>query len=233
MSARQFGSDSSTAVSIQPVNIRVDGGILDGDLVIPAGANGLVVFAHGSGSSRRSPRNQYVAQVLQSSHSATLLFDLLTPDEEEEDAESGHLRFNISWLAERLITVTRWASLAKATKAMRLGYFGSSTGAAAALVAAASLGKTIDAVVSRGGRPDLAAEALPRVHAPTLLIVGGADALVLQLNRQAYARLHCPKELAVVPGASHLFEEEGALEKVAHLAARWFHEHWKTASANT
>jgi putative phosphoribosyl transferase len=226
MSARQFGADSS-AIAIQPVHIRVTGGILEGDLVVPAGARGLVVFAHGSGSSRSSPRNQHVAQVLQAAHSATLLFDLLTPDEEEEDAESGHLRFNIPWLAERLVSVTRWAALCAATKSLRLGYFGSSTGAAAALVAAASLGRTIDAVVSRGGRPDLASDALPRVHAPTLLIVGGADALVLQLNRQAYARLHCPKELAVVPGASHLFEEEGALEQVAHLAARWFQDHWK------
>ncbi len=217
---------------LDSVRIPLDDITLDGELIIPRDAKGLVLFAHGSGSSRRSPRNQFVARVVRQSGSATLLFDLLTRAEEAEDAYNGHLRFNIGLLAERLVGATRWASLMPATKRLRLGYFGSSTGAAAALIAAASLGNTIAAVVSRGGRPDLAMEALPRVTAATLLVVGERDELVMQLNQQAYARLRCKKRLSTVPEATHLFEEPGALEEVAHLAAEWFQQHWKANDAS-
>jgi len=212
--------------SFDSVRIPLDGVTLEGELIIPEHTQGLVLFAHGSGSSRHSPRNQFVARVLRQSGSATLLFDLLTPAEEAEDAHTGHLRFNIGLLAERLGGATRWAALIPATKRLRLGYFGSSTGAAAALIAAASLGDTIDAVVSRGGRPDLAMEALSRVTAATLLIVGERDEVVMQLNEQAYARLRCKKRLSTVPEATHLFAEPGALEEVARLAAEWFQQHW-------
>jgi dienelactone hydrolase len=219
-------------LSSEEVHIPLDGVTLEGELIIPAEAKGLVLFAHGSGSSRHSPRNQFVARVLRESGSATLLFDLLTRAEEAEDAYTGHLRFNIGLLAERLVGATRWTSLLPATKRLRLGYFGSSTGAAAALIAAAAPGATIDAVVSRGGRPDLAMEVLPRVTAATLFIVGERDELVMQLNRQAYARLRCEKRLSTVPDATHLFEEPGALEEVARLAAHWFQTHFKTAAAH-
>jgi pimeloyl-ACP methyl ester carboxylesterase len=200
---------------------------LDGDLTIPDGSRGLVLFAHGSGSSRRSPRNRFVAEALQQHGCATLLFDLLTRKEEAEDAFSGNFRFNIGLLTERLIGATRWVSLMPVTKRLRVAYFGSSTGAAAALEAAAVLGDDIASVVSRGGRPDLAMEALPSVEAATLFIVGEQDNLVLRLNEQAFARLRCEKEFAVVPGATHLFEEPGALEEVARLGGRWFQTHFE------
>lgn len=225
---RQDGREPDLSSS-GPVQIPLNGVTLDGELIIPRSSQGLVVFAHGSGSSRHSPRNQFVARVVRESGSATLLFDLLTRAEEAEDAATGHLRFDIGLLARRLVGATRWISLLPSARNLRLGYFGSSTGAAAALIAAASLGVTLDAVVSRGGRPDLAVEALPRVAAATLLIVGERDDLVMHLNRQAYDRLRCQKRLAIVPKATHLFEEPGALEEVARLAAEWFQQHWKAA----
>lgn len=195
---------------------------LEGDLGIPEGAKGIVVFAHGSGSSRRSPRNRFVAQTLRQGGLATLLFDLLTQEEEVMDMWSGHLRFNIGLLADRLVGVTDWVIRNQDTQKLRIGYFGASTGAAAALVAAADRPGAVNAVVSRGGRPDLAGPALPHVKAPTLLIVGGADVPVITLNEEALAKLRVEKRLVVVPGASHLFEEPGALEEVARLALDWF-----------
>ncbi|MCP2262558.1 Alpha/beta hydrolase family protein [Streptoalloteichus tenebrarius] len=213
----------------QPVTLETSGplgpGRLSGDLVVPADATGVVVFAHGSGSSRHSPRNRAVAEKLQDSGCATLLLDLLTPGEEEVDARTTELRFDIGLLADRLTTavdrVAEWPN----TRDRPVGLFGASTGAAAALVAAARRPDRVAAVVSRGGRPDLAGEALAAVRAPTLLVVGGHDTQVLQLNRQAAALLGGPHELSVVPGASHLFGEPGALAKVAELAAAWFREH--------
>ncbi len=201
--------------------------MLSGDLDIPQRARGLVLFAHGSGSSRRSPRNQAVAQVLRDAGMATLLFDLLTPQEEVEDAHTGHLRFDIGLLSRRLAIVTEEIADDSHSRNLGLGYFGASTGGAAALRAAAVLESTIGAVVSRGGRPDLAGEALAHVQAPTLLIVGERDEEVLRLNEEAYAQLQCHKSLAVVPHATHLFEEPGALEEVARLAADWFRKHLK------
>jgi len=198
---------------------------LEGNLEMPEGAQGIVVFAHGSGSSRHSPRNRYVAQVLREAGLATLLMDLLTPEEEVADAQLRHLRFDIPLLAERLRGVTDWLVKAPATQSLKIGYFGASTGAAAALVAAAQRPNAIGAVVSRGGRPDLAGPDLPRVQAPTLLIVGGNDSLVLDLNREALQRLQGEKKLEILPGATHLFEEPGALEEVARLATRWFVRH--------
>jgi putative phosphoribosyl transferase len=207
------------------VSIPVGRFHLEGDLAIPAAAAGIVVFAHGSGSSRRSPRNRFVAQWLRERKLGTLLFDLLTPAEERADEFSGHLRFDIDLLAQRLISATRWI-LRETMGEPNVGYFGASTGGAAALVAAAELGAEIAAVVSRGGRPDLAGEALALVKAPTLLIVGGDDDVVLELNRTALSQLHCEKRLHVVPGATHLFEEPGSLEEVAGEAAAWFREHF-------
>lgn len=206
---------------------------LAGDLEIPAGSAGLVLFAHGSGSSRHSPRNRLVARALREAGSGTLLFDLLTREEEADDARSGHLRFNIDFLADRLIAATRWISSHPVASRFPVGYFGSSTGGAAALAAAATLGSRIEAVVSRGGRPDLAMESLPQVKAATLLIVGERDEIVLRLNRQAFDRIRGEKNLAVVPGATHLFEESGTLEQVAQLAARWFQRHWQPAATET
>ena len=198
---------------------------LTGDLEIPEKARGLVLFAHGSGSSRLSPRNQAVAEVLRDAGLATLLFDLLTQEEEVEDAYSGHLRFDIGMLSRRLAVVTEEIADDPVSRNLGIGYFGASTGGAAALRAAAALGTTIGAVVSRGGRPDLAGEALAHVKAPTLLIVGERDEEVLQLNQHAYAELQCEKSLAVVPHATHLFQESGALEEVARLAADWFRKY--------
>jgi dienelactone hydrolase len=192
---------------------------LDGDLVVPPSSGGVVLFAHGSGSSRLSPRNTYVAGILQQRGIGTLLFDLLTR-EEDRDYET---RFDISLLTQRLLSATAWLQDRPQTQALKFGYFGASTGAAAALRAAAEMGNKIAAVVSRGGRPDLAGElALRRVNAPTLLIVGAADYDVVELNRQAYALMHCAKELKLIPGATHLFEEEGTLEQAATAAADWF-----------
>jgi putative phosphoribosyl transferase len=198
---------------------------LKGDLVIPARANGVVLFAHGSGSGRHSPRNQFVAEELQAAGLATLLIDLLTTEEEAAERHTGHLRFDIGLLAERLIAATRWLDEQPATGSLGLGYFGASTGAGAALMAAAQAPTRVQAVVSRGGRPDLAGENLPRVRAPTLLIVGGHDLIVLDLNRSAMARMQADTRLEIVPGASHLFEEPGALRAVARLASDWFVRH--------
>ena len=207
------------------VTIPVGRVVLGGHLEIPKGARGLVLFVHGSGSSRHSPRNQFVASVLREAGNGTLLFDLLTLAEEKDDAATGHLRFDIHLLTERLEAATHWAGLHLATRRLPIGYFGSSTGGAAALLAAAALRSSVNAVVSRGGRPDLAREALPLVSAPTLLIVGELDDTVLRLNESAYEELKCHKALAIVPRATHLFEEQGALEEVARLAADWFRKH--------
>ncbi|MBW4492830.1 MAG: dienelactone hydrolase family protein [Oscillatoria princeps RMCB-10] len=195
---------------------------LEGHLSVPENARGVVLFAHGSGSSRHSPRNRYVAQTLSEGGFATLLIDLLTRDEEAEDSRLGHLRFNIDFLAERLTDATEWIAQSQDIDHLNIGYFGASTGAAAALVAAAELGEAISAVVSRGGRPDLAGTALPNVKAPTLLIVGGNDLPVIDMNRGALEKLGAEKKLEIVPGATHLFEEPGALEEVAQLARDWF-----------
>jgi pimeloyl-ACP methyl ester carboxylesterase len=198
---------------------------LGGELNLPPGASSIVLFAHGSGSSRHSPRNQHVARLLRhGGKTGTLLFDLLTAEEDAE-ANTRHLQFNIPLLAERLVAVTMWVLDAVVTRDISVGYFGSSTGAAAALVAAAELSETVGAVVSRGGRPDLAGDALGHVKAPTLLIVGGNDKPVVALNEEAYYLLHCERALRIVPGAAHLFEEHGALEKVAEMAADWFAAH--------
>jgi putative phosphoribosyl transferase len=197
---------------------------LHGDLVILDRAAGLVLFAHGSGSSRLSPRNRYVASVIHEANVGTLLFDLLTSNEEIVDARTAHLRFDIDFLAQRLRSATRWVREQPVARGLRIGYFGSSTGGGAALVAAADE-ENIGAVVSRGGRPDLAGSALARVKAPTLLIVGGFDEPVLRLNEAAFEQLECEKELQVIPGATHLFEEPGTLERVAQLAADWFRQH--------
>ncbi len=204
--------------------IEIANGVtLTGDLIIPANAKGLVIFAHGSGSSRLSRRNQRVAARLHDGALATLLFDLLTIAEDVIDERSAELRFDIPLLAERLVQVTAWAQAQPATAPLPVGYFGSNTGAAAALVAAAIRPERVHAVVSRGGRPDLAGPYLPHVKAPTLLIVGGNDAPVIGMNQTALERLSAtPKELVIVPGASHLFEEPGALHRVAALALRWF-----------
>ena len=198
---------------------------LEGNLVVPEGAEGIVLFAHGSGSSRHSPRNRYVAQVLQSGGLATLLFDLLTAREDDVDRRTGQYRFEIDLLADRLVGATRWALEQDEIRGLALGYFGSSTGAAAALVAAAETPQNVSAIVSRGGRPDLAGPALSQVQAPTLLIVGGDDEPVIDLNRQALARLSGEKDLQIVPGATHLFEEPGALETVSNMALDWFRRH--------
>src|SRR6266496_5469875 len=207
------------------VQIPAGRAVLAGNLAIPDGAVALVLFAHGSGSSRHSPRNQFVARTLKDAGLATLLFDLLTPEEEAIDMRTRELRFNIGLLAERLVDATRWAKQQERTHDLRLGYFGSSTGAGAALVAAAEIPKDVGAVVSRGGRPDLAGDALPKVQAPTLLIVGGNDDIVIELNEQACDRMHFEVKLEIIPGATHLFEEPGTLEKVAKLASDWFSLH--------
>jgi dienelactone hydrolase len=206
------------------LRIDVDGGSLDADLALPNGARGIVVFAHGSGSSRRSPRNLYVASRLHVGGFGTLLFDLLTPQEQRVDDRTRALRFDIPLLAERLAAASRALAEDSSLPAWR-GYFGASTGAAAALVAAAAEPAGCGAVVARGGRPDLAGDALGRVRAPTLLIVGGADTLVLDLNEQALRQLRCVKALAIVPGATHLFEEPGALDDVCDHATAWFERH--------
>lgn len=231
MKTREQDEDvSQVAVAqSQSLQLRIPAGgvTLSGDLEIPGNACGLVLFAHGSGSSRLSVRNKAVAEILRRSGIATLLFDLLTPNEEPQDAYTGHLRFDIGLLSRRLAIVTEEIADDPRCRSYPMGYFGASTGAAAALIAAAALGTNIDAVVSRGGRPDLAGEALHYVKAPTLLIVGERDEEVLQLNERAYQQLQCGKSLAVVPHATHLFAEPGALEEVARLAADWFRKHLK------
>lgn len=198
--------------------------LLEGSLEMPAGAKGLVLFAHGSGSSRHSPRNNFVAEILLKGNLATLLIDLLSTEEEMLDQQTGNLRFDIGMLAERLIFITEWLASQPSTKHLKIGYFGSSTGAAAALVAAAERPKKVFAVVSRGGRPDLAGNALPFVKAPTLLIVGGADSIVIELNKEAFEMLHAEKKLVIIPEATHLFEEPGTLEEVSRFARDWFIE---------
>src|SRR5438046_2377111 len=204
------------------VQIHAGHAVLSGNLTIPDNAVGLVLFAHGSGSSRHSPRNQFVARTLNDAGLATLLFDLLTHEEEAIDVQTRELRFNIHLLAERLVHATKWAKQQPQTCDLRIGYFGSSTGGAAALVAAVDVPQDVGAVVSRGGRPDLAGEALPKVNAPTLLIVGGNDDIVIELNEQARDRMQCEVKLEIIPGATHLFEEPGTLEKVAELASERF-----------
>jgi putative phosphoribosyl transferase len=207
--------------------IRIPASVtLSGDLTLPTHPRGLVVFAHGSGSSRLSPRNQRVASHLQFAGFGTLLFDLLTEQEEVLDAQTGHLRFDVELLAERLGEATDWLATLDETRSLAIGFFGASTGAAGALIAAAARPGVVRAVVSRGGRPDLAGDALASVHAPTLLIVGGNDPEVFALNRAALTMLGAPiKKLSVVPNATHLFEESGALEQVADLALGWFDKH--------
>jgi dienelactone hydrolase len=209
----------------QIVRVMAGSVTLEGNLTLPEEARGVVLFAHGSGSSRLSPRNRYVARLLNEAKLATLLVDLLTPEEEAIDVRTAHLRFDIDLLAERLVGATDWLVQHSDTGQLRIGYFGASTGAAAALVAAAVRPDVVGAVVSRGGRPDLAGRALAQVRAPTLLIVGGNDVEVIELNREALARLQTEKQLVIVPGATHLFEEPGALDQVARLAREWFERH--------
>lgn len=209
----------------QMIQIFIGESKLEGNLSIPDGAKGIVLFAHGSGSSRFSPRNRFVANFLVKNHLATLLIDLLTMEEEAVDELTREYRFDIGLLAERLMRVTDWLHQDKRTKELQIHYFGSSTGAAAALIAAAKKGSMISSVVSRGGRPDLASDYLTRVKSPTLLIVGGDDHVVIELNKQASDQLHCEKKIEIVPHATHLFEEPGTLEQVAHLASSWFLEH--------
>jgi putative phosphoribosyl transferase len=207
------------------VRIQADGIVLEGNLLLPKNAAGVVVFAHGSGSSRFSSRNRYVAEVLRAGGMGTLLLDLLTAQEEAVDERTAHLRFDIDMLAQRLIGTANWLCEQHDCGHVPLGLFGASTGAAAALMAAAAMPGHVRAVVSRGGRPDLAGPALPKVTSPTLLIVGGADDVVIELNREAYEKMTCERRLEIIPGASHLFPERGALEKVASLARDWFSTH--------
>jgi dienelactone hydrolase len=207
---------------VYAVNIPADALSLEGDLDVKPGAVGVVAFAHGSGSSRHSPRNRQVADVLQDAGLGTLLFDLLDAREEAEDMRAQQLRFDVGLLGRRLIAAVDWLASEPATATLPVGCFGASTGAAAALIAAAGRPERVAAVVSRGGRPDLAGEELPNVGAPTLLIVGGADTQVIELNRNAQKQMRCENRLELIHGASHLFEEPGALERVAELAAEWF-----------
>ena len=212
------------------VSVRAGDATLEGALVVPDGARGVVLFAHGSGSSRHSPRNVHVADELQAGGLGTLLLDLLTPTEEHVDLVTRELRFDIVLLAERLVGAIEWLSNQETTRTLPLGLFGASTGAAGALVAAARRPDRVGAVVSRGGRPDLAGADLPSVKAPTLLIVGGNDPVVIDLNRRAMARMTAPLQLEIIPRATHLFEEPGTLEQVARLARDWFVRHLRVPS---
>lgn len=212
-------------VTSRPIRLDLAGAVLNGDLSLPPGVRGLVLFAHGSGSSRQSPRNRAVAEVLQRGRLGTLLLDLLTDQEDFADATTAEFRFDIPLLADRLIAAIDWAQADPGTASLPIGLFGASTGAAAALIAAAKRPAAVRAVVSRGGRPDLAEHSLDVVTAPTLLIVGGRDDLVIELNREALVRLKALKELQIVAGATHLFEEPGALEQVSRLAKDWFERH--------
>src|SRR6266550_253553 len=222
----------STNIDMIEVRIPADQATLDGNLTIVHEAKALVLFAHGSGSSRHSRRNQFVAGTLNHAGLATLLFDLLTPEEESVDLYTREHRFDISLLAKRLVHATNWAKQQNQTQDFNIGYFGSSTGGGAALVAAAELPEDVGAVVSRGGRPDLAGEALPKVRAATLLIVGGEDHVVIDMNEEARAQMRCEVKLEIIPGATHLFREPGALERVAELASDWFADHLGRAPGN-
>ena len=226
---RQEGRDTHGRTGERVVRVPAGQAVLDGALAIPRDAEGIVLFAHGSGSSRHSPRNKYVAGVLQDSGLATLLLDLLTPEEEAVDLRTRHLRFDIELLAQRLVNTTDWLGRAQDTSNLPSDYFGASTGAGAALVAAAERPDAVHAVVSRGGRPDLAGDALPRVRAPTLLIVGGEDAPVIDMNEDAMARMRAEVRLEIIAGATHLFEEPGTLEQAARLARDWFVQHLASA----
>ena len=221
-------TEAQTRVEAREVSISAGGVFLKGDLVMPGAVRGVVLFAHGSGSSRHSPRNQFVARRLQDAGLATLLMDLLTLREEEEDARTARLRFDMGLLGQRLIAALDWLADDPRTRALPVGCFGASSGAGGALVAAAERPESIRAVVSRGGRPDLAGADLPRVQAPTLLLVGSRDTAVIDMNRRALEQMRCVKELVIVPGASHLFEEPGTLEIVAELAAAWFFRYAST-----
>ena len=214
--------DERNGTEEREVHVAAGRATLDGTLVLPRDARGVVLFAHGSGSSRRSPRNRFVAQQLQNGGLATLLMDLLTPEEAETDARTRALRFDIGLLAKRLVGAIDWIGRQLATRDLPVGLFGASTGAGAALEAAAARPEAVGAVVSRGGRPDLAGDALPLVRAPALFIVGGRDEPVIRLNREAMAKMRSPVTLEIVPGATHLFEEAGTLEQVARLALDWF-----------
>jgi putative phosphoribosyl transferase len=215
----------------ESLRIPVTGAVLDADVVVPGQAQGVVLFAHGSGSGRHSPRNRYVAGELQRAGLVTVLADLLTPAEEQRDAWTGELRFDIGLLANRVAALTDWVVAEERTRGLGVGLFGASTGAAAALVAAATRPDAVQAVVSRGGRPDLAGEFLGRVRQPTLLIVGGHDTIVIKINEEAMKQLAGEARLEIVPGASHLFEEPGALEQVARLARDWFVRHLRPVPA--
>jgi dienelactone hydrolase len=212
------------------VQIQIGRVTLEGTLTVPENASAIVIFAHGSGSSRLSSRNRHVAKMLNDAGFATLLFDLLTKREEAEDLVGAHLRFDIDFLARRLVTATAWVIQNDSTKLLRIGYFGASTGAAAALAASLELPRSVGALVSRGGRPDMVMKNLPAVEAPTLLIVGANDGAVIEMNKSALNQLRCSKHMEIVPGASHLFEEPGALDVVARLAISWFKKHlvWGT-----
>jgi dienelactone hydrolase len=225
-----MASPTIHAPGYSALRIPVDDVLLDGDLVVPPNATGVVVFAHGSGSSRHSSRNKFVARVLQEAGMATLLMDLLTREEEVVDDVTRQLRFDIGLLARRLVAASQFVVNDPRTLNLPVGLFGASTGGGAALVAAAHAPHQVAAVVSRGGRPDLAGDALPDVKAPTLLIVGGEDDVVIGLNQEAYAQLKCEQKLEIVPGATHLFEEPGTLERVAELARNWFASHLRGAS---
>jgi dienelactone hydrolase len=222
----------SAVIERNAVLIPVGSMVLEGELSLPSAPPGVVVFAHGSGSSRHSPRNRRVAEALNERMLGTLLVDLLTTSEEQEDRYTSCFRFDIDLLAARLVAITDWLHAQPRTSSHQIGYFGASTGAAAALVAAAKRPDIVTTVVSRGGRPDLAGPALSRVRAPTLLIVGEEDTTVYHMNRQATAMMGCQTEVAVVPGATHLFEEPGALEEVARLAGEWFVTHFERGEAN-
>lgn len=207
------------------ISVKVNSSALKGNLVVPNQAQGVVLFAHGSGSSRFSPRNRHVAQTLQQSGLATLLIDLLTTGEEKKDRHTKQFRFNIGLLAERLVDTTKWLKENPTTKNLKIGYFGASTGSAAALLAAVDYPEAVSAIVSRGGRPDLVGSALTRVKAPTLLIVGGDDFPTVEMNQKAFSHLWSKKEIVIIPEATHLFEEAGALDEVARLASQWFHRY--------
>src|SRR2546425_3472250 len=217
----------ATAIGEHAIRITAGSLSLDGNLAGPENAHGIVLFAHGSGSSRHSPRNRFVARSLQERELATLLMDLLAAEEEALDAYTGHLRFDIGLLAQRLVAATDWVAANPETHDLPIGYFGASTGAAAALAAAVERPDLVRAIVSRGGRPDLAGPALARVRAPTLLIVGGADYQVIRMNEEALRELRVESKLAIIPGATHLFEEPGALEQVARLSGEWFEKYLK------